>query len=145
MTISAKLQELSKIVLSFAAAWLFHRQDFVFTTGDVNTLATAVASSSGTILGFLITAIALLASVMDRALLKNLRATGGYKALISGSFICAALHLALLALSLSLLLPWANDKAVLLLCTVFVGTLCATYLATTGMGFYRVIISISRN
>lgn len=145
MTISAKLQELSKVALSFAAAWSFHRQGFVFTSSDMTALATAVASSSGTILGFLITAIALLASVMDRTLLKNLRATGGYKALISGSFVCAALHLVLLALSLSLLLPWTNDKELLLLSTVFIGTLCAVYLATTGMGFYRVIISISKN
>lgn len=145
MTISAKLQESSKFSVALAATWMFHSYNFVFSASDINTVAGAIASSSGTILGFLITAIALMASVMDRDLLKNLRATGGYRKLIVGGFVCAALHLTLLALSLSLLLPWANGKDQLLLMTVFTGALAAVYLATTGLSFYRVIISISKN
>jgi hypothetical protein len=145
MTISAKLQESFKIAIALAITLLFKRYNFTFTPGDLTTFATAVAGSAGTILGFVITAIALMASVMDRDLLRNLRATGGYKKLISGSFVCAGLHLLLLSIALSLLLPWSGDKVTIILAVVFVGSLCAVNLATTGLGFYRVIMSISKS
>lgn len=145
MNISGIIRELFKLIVATAATLAFHRKNFSFQPAEVTTLANAVASSSGTILGFLITAIALMASVMDRNLLKNLRATGGYRILISGSFTCAALFLVLLGLSLSLLLPGASQAYWLLLVTVFVGMLAAINLAVSGLGFYRVIMSISKN
>lgn len=145
MNTSGMLRELFKLLLATGATVTFHKKGFTFQPNDITTLANAVASSSGTILGFLITAIALMASVMDRSLLKNLRATGGYRVLISGSFTCAALFLILLGLSLSLLLPGANRAYWLLLATVFVGILAAVNLALSGLGFYRVIMSISKN
>lgn len=144
MSISAKLTELVKIAIASFATWKFHKYEFNLKDIELSTLANAVASSSGTILGFLITAIALMASVMDRDLLKNLRSTGGYKVLISGSFVCAALFLLLLILSLSLLLPWNSHKDALLLGAVFVAVLAASNLLTTGFGLYRVIMSISK-
>ncbi|QVM94155.1 hypothetical protein JYG36_13565 [Pseudomonas sp. SORT22] len=145
MNISGILQESFKLLIAAGATIVFHRREFSFQPSDITTLANAIASSSGTILGFLITAIALMASVMDRGLLKNLRATGGYRVLISGSFTCAALFLTLLALSLSLLLPGASQAHWLLLATIFVGVLAAINLALSGLGFYRVIMSISRS
>ena len=144
MSISGKLIELGKLLFSSMATWKFYKYGFDLNDSNISTLATAIAGSAGTILGFLITAIALMASVMDRDLLKNLRSTGGYRVLISGSFICAGLFLLLLALSLSLLLPWANHKDILLLCTIFIGALAGVNLITTGIGFYRVILSISK-
>ncbi|UXZ43575.1 hypothetical protein [Pseudomonas soli] len=144
MSISGKPIEFVKLLVASFATWKFHKYGFDLKGNDLSTLANAIASSSGTILGFLITAIALMASVMDRDLLKNLRSTGGYKVLISGSFICAALFLLLLTLSLSLLLPWNSHKDILLLGTVFVAVLAASSLLSTGFGLYRVIISISK-
>lgn len=145
MSISGTLRELFKLLIAIGATIIFHQKSFSFQPGDIAALANALASSSGTILGFLITAIALMASVMDRSLLKNLRATGGYRVLISGSFTCAALFLVLLGLSLSLLLPGASRAYWLLLATVFIGVLAAVNLAISGLGFYRVIMSISKN
>jgi hypothetical protein len=145
MSISAKVLEFFKYGSAAALTWIFNRSDFSFQASDLSTFASAIAGSAGTILGFVITAIALMASVMDRDLLKNLRATGGYKTLIKGSFVCAALHLILLALALSLLLPWSAHKPQIILGVIFTGTLCALNLATTGLGFYRVIMSISRS
>lgn len=144
MNTSGTLRELFKLTIATGATVAFHKTDFLFSSSDITTLANAIASSSGTILGFLITAIALMASVMDRSLLKNLRATGGYRVLISGSFTCAGLFLILLGLSLSLLLPGASRAYWLLLATVFVGVLAAVNLAHSGLGFYRVIMSISK-
>lgn len=144
MLISAKLIELFKLSAAIFITWMFQRYNFFFQPGEISTLAGVLAGTSGTILGFLITAIALMASVMDRDLLKNLRATGGYRILISGSFVCAFLFLLLLASSVCLLLPWAGEKQLLLLLNVFIGSLAAIQLASTGMGFYRIIMSISR-
>ena len=144
MTISAKLIELFKISAAILITWLFHRYNFSFQPSEISTLAGVIAGASGTILGFLITAIALMASVMDRDLLKNLRTTGGYRVLISGSFVCAFLYLLLLASSVCLLLPWAGEKQLLLLLNVFIGSLAAIQLASAGIGFYRIIMSISR-
>ena len=140
----AKLPELLKISIAIVITWMFHRYNFSFQPSDISTLAGVIAGSSGTILGFLITAIALMASVMDRDLLRNLRSTGGYRSLISSSFLCACLFLILLASSVCLLLPWGNNKQFLLLLNVFIGSLAAIQLASTGMGLYRIIMLISR-
>ena len=145
MATLAKLASLFKIATAASITWLFHSYNFKFQAGEISTLAGAVASSAGTILGFLITAIALMASVMDRNLLKNLRATGGYRSLIAGGFFCALLYLLLLASSICLLLPWAGNKDMLLLLNVFLGSLAAIQLASAGIGFYRIIMSISRS
>lgn len=144
MIISAKLLELFKLSTAVFITWMFHSYNFCFQPGEISTLAGVLAGAAGTILGFLITAIALMASVMDRDLLKNLRTTGGYRILISKSFVCAFLFLLLLASSVCLLLPWAGEKRLLLLLNVLIGSLAAIQLASTGMGFYRIIMSISK-
>lgn len=140
----AKPLELFKISIAAVITWMFHRYNFSFQPADISTLAGVIAGSSGTILGFLITAIALMASVMDRDLLRNLRSTGGYRSLISSSFYCACFFLILLASSVCLLLPWGDNKQFLLLLNVFIGSLAAIQLASTGMGLYRIIMSISK-
>lgn len=145
MIISAKLIELFKLSTAILITWMFHRYNFSFQPSEISTLASVLAGAAGTVLGFLITAIALMASVMDRDLLKNLRSTGGYRVLISGSFVCAFLFLLLLASSVSLLLPWAGDKQLLLLLNVFIGSLAAIQLASAGIGFFRIIMSISKS
>lgn len=144
MITSGRLIELCKVIASAAITWLFYREGFRFQAGELSTLAGAVAGCAGTILGFLITAIALMASVMDRDLLKNLRTTGGYSSLIGGSFLCASLYLLLLAFSVCLLLPWGGGTELLLHVTVFVGALASIQLASTGLGFYRIIMAISK-
>lgn len=140
----ARVSDFAKFLCSAGITLAFYYHEFSFLDSDLKTLATALAGSAGSILGFLITAIALMAAVMDKALLINLRATGGYAVLIKRSFACAALHLALLALSICLLLPWSGDKRWLLLATVFCSCMCATYLASAGYSFYRVIMALSR-
>ncbi len=81
---------------------------------------------------------------MDRDLLRNLRATGGYKVLIVRSFVCAALFLALLILSICLLLPWTAASKYLLLAIVFIGALASIHLLLTGISFCRIIVTISK-
>lgn len=144
MRTSVKLKESFKILSAAFIAFAFYKRDFNFLSSDITTLASAVASSSGTILGFLITAIALLAAIMDRDLMRNLRATGGYKVLIVRSFVCAALYLILLVLSLCLLLPWGVESKSLLLAIVFIGALASIHLFLTGISFCRIIVTISK-
>ena len=144
MITSARASDFAKFVLSLTVSVIFYCSEFQFTEPDIKTLATALAGSAGSILGFLITAIALMAAVMDKALLINLRSTGGYAILIKRSFVCAGLHLALLTVSICLLLLLSGNKQWLLLTTVFVSCMCATYLASSGHSFYRVIMALSK-
>lgn len=61
-----------------------------FKDGGQNTpyeIAKLVSSISGTILGFLLTAIAMLTAVMDRKLVENMRKTGHYRVFIVDCFI----------------------------------------------------------
>lgn len=144
-TLEAILIESSKVLAAIAMTILYQQAELKTETATLTTIASATASSAGTILGFLITAIALLASVMDRNLIRNLRSTGGYQVLIRGSFTCGAVHLALLTQSIVFLLPWENHKSILFSAIIFTGSLCVIYLATTGLNFYRVIMAMSRS
>lgn len=137
--------ELFKLAFATLITYLYLKADFAPKEGVFESLASTMANSAATILGFLITAIALFATIMDRSLLKNLRATGGYQVLIRNSFMCGALYLALLALSVSFLLPWEHHKDKLFTVLIFLGSLSVVHLAAAGYTFYKVIITMSRS
>lgn len=143
MDISERTKGWFSIILAITAAGYFHFRGPCLTSSQLSQIAQTLASASGTILGFLITAIALMASVMDRSLLANLRATGGYQVLIKRFFVCAALHLCLLTVSIALLFPFNSD--LLLVFAVFFATGATTYLVSAGWGFYRVIKAMSKS
>lgn len=61
-----------------------------FETGNQNTpyeIAKLISSISGTILGFLLTAVAMLTAIMDRRLVENMRKTGHYRIFIVDCFV----------------------------------------------------------
>ncbi|QXG27193.1 hypothetical protein [Pseudomonas viridiflava] len=144
MRISGLASELFKALLAGSIAYAFVRYDFALDTNEIASLGAAVAGCSATILGFLIAAVALMASIMDRTLMANLRATGGYQKLMLDSFICTGLHLILMVSALSLLLPWRSGRGMILIFTVFLAGLAWLKLVTTGAGLYRVIVRVSR-
>ncbi|WP_147476522.1 hypothetical protein [Pseudomonas coronafaciens] len=144
MNISGLLPGLSKLLGAGSIAYGFESYRFAFQPGEISAIGSALAGCSATILGFLIAAVALMASVMDRTLVANLRATGGYQKLIFDTFVCTGLHLFLMASSLTLLLPWSSGKDGILLLSVYLAALAWITLVTTGAGLYRVIMRASR-
>lgn len=63
-------------------------------------LANALATVSGVLFGFLLTAIAMLASLPERRLVENMRRTGHYRVLMRGAFLACAVHFSALIAAL---------------------------------------------
>lgn len=79
-------------------------------------LASAVASIAGTMLGFLLAALAVLASIAGSRLLRNMQRTGHYQVLLHRLIISAGFFLFLLLAALVTMLggvklPWAWEAA----------------------------------
>lgn len=67
------------------------------TSPQLSSVASTLASVSGTVFGFLLTALALLIALPDSTLLENLKITGKYKVLVTGVHeACVSLFVVLL-------------------------------------------------
>lgn len=102
-----------------AAFYLFAKYDAARLYSLANTLATV----SGVLFGFLLTAIAMMVSLPDRKLVANMRLTGHYGVLVRGALQTCGFHF--LALSVSLLSIFLEGRAlaivvgIALVCEVF--------------------------
>lgn len=68
---------------------------------DPRLTATTMVALSGTLIGFMMTAISLLVSSADRPFMSNLRKTGHYRRLVSEILLAATLWLAVAVTALS--------------------------------------------
>lgn len=75
-----------KILTASATTALFIRYFSDIEESKISAALGPIAGFTGTLLGFLITAVALLTAVMDRPLVENMRKTGHYQRLISETF-----------------------------------------------------------
>lgn len=128
--------------ISSAAGYLMYLTPLGKSNSDQ--VSGVIASVSGTMLGFLLTSIAILTSVMDRSLLANLRATGGFKFIMDRLFFCCSLLLIVILISLVLLFI-ENSKTLALLQVglAFSGAFSVTFLVSTGSKLYRVVSRLS--
>ncbi|MFP1683372.1 hypothetical protein ACLD0W_12740 [Alloalcanivorax sp. C16-1] len=108
----------------------------------IHAVATAMVGASGTMLGFLITAVSIVAALMDRTLIRNLKKTGHFDQLIQDTFItCAALLFALILGLVSLFLDGCvlGYTAMGLFFFICFGII---YLWEAGRRFKNIIISL---
>ena len=94
-------------------------------------------------LGFIITAIALLASLLDKPLLKNMQKTGHYKRLMTDAFYtCLVLLVLVLTCLIGLMLQSKHQEivAAILIGLVVMSMLC---LLQTGRRLFNIIKVIS--
>ncbi|QCS11854.1 hypothetical protein E3H47_04670 [Acinetobacter radioresistens] len=97
---------LISFVASFVVCFLLYRNFGLiieFEDGAQNSpyeIAKLITGISGTILGFLLTAVAMLTAVMDRKLVENMRKTGHYKVFIIDCFINIFLFLIVIGLGI---------------------------------------------
>lgn len=76
----------SRVLIAAVVGILFFHFSANFKSSQLLNVAGVLAGVSGTLLGFLITAVALLTAVMDRRLVANMRKTGHYQRLVSETF-----------------------------------------------------------
>ena len=104
------LERHAPLLISFAASFvvcfLIYRNFGLiikFEDGAQNSpyeIAKLITGISGTILGFLLTAVAMLTAVMDRTLVENMRKTGHYRVFIIDCFVNIFLFLIVISLGI---------------------------------------------
>ncbi|ENO0459396.1 hypothetical protein ACAK56_003423 [Salmonella enterica] len=105
-------------------------------------IVTTMAGLAGTLLGFLITAVALLTAVMDRTLLTNMRKTGHYQRLMKGIFQTSGLFLMQIILLVICLFLSGKVLYYVFCFTIFVAALSLYGLFQNGVRFYNVIATM---
>jgi len=103
----------------------------------------AIAAASGTLLGFLITAVTLLTAVMDRTLVANMRKTGHYQRLVRETFQSCGVLLATLVASVAAM--FMSDAGLFITFCVVIGlaTLSVLQMVETGVRFSRIFTLLS--
>lgn len=124
-------------ILSAAMLW-HHGQGL--PEARILAISAAVAGAAGTLLGFLLTAVALLTAVMDRALVANMRKTGHYQRLVRESFVTCGWMLATLVMSVVNMLLAGQPLFVAFCLTIFLSTFSTLQLIEAGVRFTRVFV-----
>jgi hypothetical protein len=108
-------------------------------------LANTLATVSGVLFGFLLTAIAMMISLPDRRLIANMRLTGHYRVLMKGTLRACGAHFA--ALAISLLAAFSEGRflewAVMLALSVEVFAILRT--AQAGRRFWLVLEALEHS
>ena len=103
---------------------------FFLLTGELISTISTIAQISATMMGFMLTALAILASISDKNLVKNMAIQGHYKDLINHLTLAALIYFILFIYSMAVLfvgnLPWKNIL-LSLACGSFIVTLQVIY------------------
>lgn len=130
----ARVRSVVEIGIALAAAEVFalyagHGAERVYA------LANALATVSGVLFGFLLTAIAMLASLPERRLIENMRRTGHYRALMGGTFAACGVHFSALVASLLALFSQGLASVCLLTMAIALETFAILRTAQSGNRF----------
>lgn len=144
MTTSVRWKTLlPRAVVATAVAILFVVYKDSLSIERLYNIAGVIAGVAGTLLGFLITAVALLTAVMDRTLVANMRKTGHYQRLVFDTFAtCSALLGVVVTSILSLFLECQLHTLAFAL-TLFLLSLGILYVIEAGRRFSMVISTLS--
>lgn len=140
MPISIKPKSLvPRAALAFFVALLYWFYGSGIDGDSLQSIASVIAGVSGTLLGFLITAIALLTAVMDRTLIANMRHTGHYDRLVGDTFMTCAFLLATVSVSITSLFFSGLVQRCAFAGLVFIFVLSLLYVIQAGARFKTVI------
>lgn len=106
---------------------------------QIYSAAGVIAGVSATLLGFLITAVALITALMDRTLIINMRKTGHYRVLVGDAFLTCGLLLATLAVSTASLVLTEAPLRLVFSATLFGLALSLLFVFESGRRFSLVI------
>lgn len=130
----ANVRSVVEIGIAVVAAAVFARYAS-HEPARVYDLSNALATVSGVLFGFLLTAIAMLASLPERRLIENMRRTGHYKVLMRGAFLACAVHFAALITSLLALFTEGGIAAGVLTAAIGIETYAILRTAQSGNRF----------
>lgn len=130
---------LAGVVFALLAAW--GRWD-VFADAELATTVPTVVQVSASMMGFMLAALAILISIVDKPLVQNLQKSGHYKDLLNTLFIASVIFAAIFVLSsVVLIAPVAVPHwKTVLLGLLFSGTFV---LLQTGWKFWLVLSNLS--
>lgn len=134
---------LLRVAASLLASWALWHYGLPMEPADLKGIAGVLAGVSGTLLGFLITAVALLTSVMDRTLVANMRMTGHYQRLVRETFYACIMLLCMLVASIVSLFLDACSMQVAFAVLAFFSVLSLMYMVESGWRFSNVFTIMS--
>lgn len=132
----------ARLLLGVAAGFAAYKGLPAFS--DVRLTATTMVALSGTLTGFIMTALSLLVSAADRPFLSNLRLTGHFQVLLRGLIRSAGLWICVIVIAMTG--HFVDGKCQILVVSVATGLLFYTLLEflSAGSKFAKVIIELSR-
>lgn len=93
----------SLVVGTLGSVAIHHWMNACFSSEELRTIAGTAAQISATMMGFLLAALAILASIANMRLLRNMQRTGHYQVLLGRMLVSAAMFFLLLIFSMSVL------------------------------------------
>lgn len=132
---------LPKSALSAGVAYAFYELPGVADSQLYNASG-VIAGVCATLLGFLVTAIAIIVALVDKKLITNMRKTGHYSVLMRDAFVtCACLLLTLAASSTALVIhsDWLKITCTIIAFLLVLSLLCAYQ---SGRRFAVVVIAV---
>lgn len=136
------------IVLPFVCAYLFFEyMPFDFYSDNTQTsqfeIAKFTATIAATLLGFLLTAIAVLTALMDKTLIANMRLTGHYPKFLRLAFLTSLIFLIVTILGFLVLLLSRTDYSSCAF-SLMIGFLILSMvlLTRTGYSFFKIIYNV---
>lgn len=132
---------LLKSILSACGAYAFYALPGVVDAQLYNASG-VIAGVCATLLGFLVTAIAIIVALVDKTLISNMRKTGHYSVLMKDAFVTCACLLSTLAASCTALV--IHSDFLRITCTVIAFLLILSLLCAyqSGRRFAIVVISV---
>ncbi|MDV0786230.1 hypothetical protein VC623_16560 [Citrobacter amalonaticus] len=134
---------LIRVVVGIATGWLYWRQLPHMPVVAIPNLMTTLAGVFATLLGFIITAITLLASLLDKPLIRNMQKTGHYRRLMTDAFdTCMVLLVVVMTCLVGLMLTESWQTKLIAVITGLVMT-AVLYLCQTGRRLFNIIHVLS--
>lgn len=93
-------------------------------------------------LGFLVAATTLVTALFDRTLISNMRKTGHYKVLMNDTFLCCAMLLLTIVVSVAALVVEENILKFVATAVSFTFTLSMLYVYESGRRFSLVVMAL---
>ena len=133
---------LIKALAALLAPLLFYLHGTSLSDERLHSISSVLIGTSGTILGFMIAAISIIAALMDRTLIKNLKKTGHFGILMNGAIATCALLLLTIINGIANLFLQCLQLELGMLAVLFLGGLSFTYLLESGIRFKNIITSL---
>lgn len=142
MTISVRWAALlPRVAVAGLVAFCFYRWAGI-DDPRLYSAAAVIAGLCATLLGFLVAATTLVTALFDRTLISNMRKTGHYKVLMNDTFLCCAMLLLTIVVSVAALVVEENILKFVATAVSFTFTLSMLYVYESGRRFSLVVMAL---